>query len=108
MPTQPCSKPELTCSLSSKELEHRRTMMRETLIPHVVSIDTLEEGLRLVFHRTPEMQEQVETMVGLERQCCGFLIFDITTGSKDISLTIEGPPEARETLAMFASLASDK
>ena len=108
MLTRSGSKAELICSLSSEELEHRRAMMRETLIPHVVSFDTLEAGLRLVFRRTPEMQEQLDIMVGLERQCCGFLTFDITTGSKDISLTIEGPPEARETLAMFASLASDK
>ena len=45
--------------------------------------------------------------MNLERQCCGFLTFDLTTSDQSLILTIEGPPQARETLAMFAKIADD-
>ena len=80
-------------------------MMRETLTPHVVSTDTPDNGLRLVFPRTRVLRQQLEALVRMEQECCGFLSFELTTQHKSITLTIEGPPQAKETLMMFASLA---
>ena len=95
----------LACSLSEEDLDNRRRMIRDMLTPHLVSVDTLDNALRLVFPHTRDVQDQLESLVALERECCGFLAFDLTTGHEHITLTIEGPAEARETLMMFAALA---
>lgn len=102
---QSCQNSEFACSLSDEDLANRRRMMHETLTPHLVSVDTLDNALRLVFPHTRDLQDQLETLVGLERECCDFLAFDLSTGHEHITLTIEGPAEARKTLMMFASLA---
>ena len=98
---------EPTCSLTPETLHERRKMLRETIAPHIVSQQTLASGLRLVFARNETLHTEVENLVNLERQCCGFLTFDLTTSDQSLILTIEGPPQARETLAMFAKIADD-
>ena len=98
------TEPAMVCSLSSRDLRTRREMLRATLVPHIVSVETISTGLRVSFPATPAVREKVETLVGLERQCCGFLSFEVTPGDKSLALTIEGPPEAKDTLNLFANV----
>ena len=94
---------ELTCTLNDEEFRHRRQLIRKSLLPHVVKTERLDCGLRLAFPATDELSAAVRHFVDLERQCCGFLNFTIVPSGEYLRLTIEGPPEAADTLDMFAA-----
>jgi hypothetical protein len=94
---------EVDCSLTDEELQERRGMARESLLPHLVETKRLESGLELTFPDTDAVRFSVETFVRLERQCCGSLTFTITPPSRGLTVTIEGPPESQATLEMFAA-----
>ena len=95
------------CSLNDDEFRQRRRLIREELLPHVTRIEKPAGGLRVTFPETSDLRAAVETFVGLERQCCGFLSFTIAPPGEGLILTIEGPPEARGTLDMFAAAIGD-
>lgn len=94
---------EIACSLTDEEFRERRAMAREFLLPHIVGTEKLESGLRVTFPETDTLRSNVETFVRLERQCCEFLTFTITPPDQGLTVTIEGPPEARATIDMFAA-----
>jgi len=98
------SSSEFACSLNDEEFLQRRRLVRTTLLPHVARTERLEHGLRLEFPATDEMSAALRQFVDLERQCCGFLDFTIAPPGERLVLIIEGPPEAAETLDMFAAI----
>ena len=96
---------EVSCSLNDVEFRQRRAMARRTLIPHAQACKRHENGVRIAFGPSKGLQKLVEEFVKLERQCCGFLTFEITDGTCGHSkvLSISGPPEASATIDMFAN-----
>lgn len=82
-------------------------MARATLLPHLVEVKKLEAGLQLTFSESETLRADVEVFVDLERQCCEFLTFTITPPDQGLTVSIEGPPEARATLDMFAAAIAD-
>ena len=89
------------CSLTEAEQVERRQFFRKALIPQVLETEDLSEGLRLTF--PVALKSDVEEMIGLEKECCGFLSFSTSEVESNLVLTISGPPEAKSTLEMFAS-----
>jgi hypothetical protein len=88
------------------EYGDRRKFVRESLIPRVIRTQKTPSGLRLVFENSQSLRSDVELFVELESGCCGFLDFEITSGTEGLVLTIEGPDEAREVLASFLGAAA--
>ena len=99
---------DVACSLNDDAFRRRREMARRLLGPHLVGTEKLASGIRLSFSETLGLRAQIERFVSLERQCCGFLTFTIGPPSPELTLTIEGPPEARETLALFVAAAEGR
>lgn len=100
--------PDIACSLNDEEFRRRRALARETLLPHLIGTERLTGGLALTFPDTAALRSRVETFVGLERQCCGFLTFTVSQSAERLVLTIEGPPDAQSTLDMLAALITDR
>ena len=96
----------VACSLNDAEFRERRTLARQTLLHKITNCQRISNGLRLTFVHSPALRRDVETFVGLERQCCDFLTFTLTPelvrADDLLLLTIEGPPEAAATIEMFA------
>lgn len=95
---------DVACSLNSAEFRKRRRLMCEALRPHLLCSKRSASGLTLAFAVTEPLRAQLETFVSLERQCCGFLTFTISSEREAMMLSIEGPPEAEATIEMFAGL----
>ena len=93
----------VACTLSDQEFRERRAMVRTSLVPHILDTHRTETGLVVLFPNTETMQVSVETFTGLERQCCGFLTFDVEQSEHGLTLVIEGPPHAQATLDALTS-----
>ncbi len=94
---------EVTCSLTEAESRERRSLVRERLFPHITTAEKIATGLKLTFPNSDLVRSNVEEFVGLERQCCGFLTFDISPPEQGLVLTINGPAEAEATLEKFSA-----
>ena len=95
---------DVACSLNSAEFRKRRRLMRAALRPHLLRSKHTASGLTLTFPDNEPLRAQLETFVSLERQCCGFLTFTISSDQEAVILSVEGPPEAEATIGMFAGI----
>lgn len=88
-------------SLTSEELRNRRTFERDKLLPVLTASAPVDKGIRLTFRDTVRVRAIVSEFVGLERQCCGFLSFAVTSPEEGVVLSITGPPEAEPILSVL-------
>ena len=93
---------QIACSLNGEEFRDRRSLVRSTLLPHLISIERLESGLKLSFPDRPPLRSDVETFVDLERQCCGFLSFAVTRIDAHLVVIIEGSADSQRMIDKFA------
>lgn len=68
-------------------LAHIRQLTRSHLRAHSLQDSTL----RLTYDL--EAAKELEAIVALERDCCGFLVFHLTVGHDAVDLLIVGPPQ---------------
>lgn len=96
----------VSCSLNDADFHKRRAHARQRLIPKVMGLEHIENGLIFRFDAEAKLEADVRKFVDLERQCCGFLTFTLISATSDplvvTGLKIEGPPEAAPTLEIFA------
>ena len=92
---------DLTCTLNEAENRQRRQFVRQSLFPKILHRREMTSGLQLVFEDSQSLRPAVEQFVALERQCCGFLNFDLASKREGLVLTIEGPAGARQILTKF-------
>ncbi|TDJ22483.1 MAG: hypothetical protein E2O58_11500 [Gammaproteobacteria bacterium] len=97
---------EMACSLDSEARNERRAFFRERLLPDAVQKIRTDDGLRIFFRNDPAMRSEIRTLIDLERQCCGFLDFELAEDEERLTLTITGPPAAAAVLDQMASVAS--
>lgn len=95
----------IACTLTDEEMRTRRALARRTILPKIIKYERLSDGLTLAFSNSPETRSCVEDFILLEKGCCGFLTFDLTSESTPPSgalvLTITGPSDAASVLDTF-------
>lgn len=96
----------LFCTLTPEELRARRSLVRATVVPQVAALNSIADGLRLEFNSAEGLRSLVEEFIVLEQECCSFLTFTLSAPSQDLSLMIEGPPEAAAMSNQAAFLES--
>jgi len=89
------------CTLTPEELGARRSQVRATLVPQVVSSTLLTDGLRVDFGSSEALRDHVKEFIALEQECCGFLRFTLSKPAEGLYLLIQGPPEAANVIEMF-------
>ncbi len=87
------------CTLNENELTTRRQLVRETLLSHLLSVTDIENGVELTF--SSEAEKHIEKFIELERDCCSFLTFTVTSSQESVRLEVSGSAEAESTLDMF-------
>ena len=94
--------PVLACSLTDAEVSERRAAARARLLPHV--LDCRLNGLELLmeFPDVGALRSELETFVDIERQCCGFLDFAISSSGEKLTIRVAGPEGSQSTLQLFA------
>jgi hypothetical protein len=95
----------IACSLSSAELQQRRSELLLKIKSAVKEVQELEQGYLYLFHSTPEQLYELTNLIALEHACCPFLRFCLTVEPADggLSLELTGPVGTKEFLAtLFA------
>src|SRR3546814_8289104 len=69
------------------------------LLNRTALLCTQREDRRLLLTYDRSQAGLVHEMVDRERQCCGFLSFQVTTGQDGVTLVIEAPKEVANVLA---------
>ena len=95
----------IACSLSSAELQQRRSEVLLKIKGAVKEVQELDDGYLYRFHSTPEQLDELTNLIALEHACCPFLRLCLTVEPADggISLELTGPQGTKEFLAtLFA------
>ncbi len=97
---------EMACSLDQKALRNRTLMFRERLLPQALQINRTGDGLHIVFVNGPALRDELQTFIALERECCGFLDFELTEdlGESRLLLDVTGPVAAQAVLDQMQSV----
>jgi hypothetical protein len=84
----------IVCTLSTAELQERKTTILASLRNAVLSRTCISGGYRYEFGNRSTTFTDVCRMVELERECYRFLNFTVTETEKTIRLDLSGRPEA--------------
>lgn len=88
----------LTCKLTSRELQERRETVLTSLRKQVIEKKELKNGYAFRFTGTDKMIDELTEFAKSERQCCDFFTFNlsITGDTSSVWFEITGPKEAKE------------
>ena len=88
----------LTCKLTTRELQERRETVLAGLRKQVLEKKELENGYAFRFTGSDKMIDELTEFAKSERQCCDFFTFNlsITGDTSSVWFAITGPKEAKE------------
>lgn len=91
------SSTSLTCSLSTPELQLRKSTILKSLRSQVKEKKELENGYSYKFPGHDAMIDELTAFIKAERQCCSFFTFNVSVkGDSLVWLDITGPDGAKE------------
>jgi hypothetical protein len=85
-------RPPIACTLGREDLAARLARIRQLTREHLRSHEL--QGTTLRLHYNAVASEELAQIVELERQCCAFLDFDLSTKGAEVELVVEGPAHA--------------
>lgn len=90
----------IACSLTSAELQERRSTLLQKVRSAVVEVKELDGGYAYSFPSANEWLQELAGLVDLERQCCPFLRFRITVEANGgpLWLDLTGPEGTKQFL----------
>ena len=90
----------IACSLTSAELQERRSTLLQKVRSAVVEVKELDDGYAYSFPSDGEWHRELTSLIDLERQCCPFLRFRITVEANGgpMWLDLTGPEGTKEFL----------
>ncbi len=83
---------ELTCKLTTPELQQRKSTVIESLRQQVIQTKELANGYSFKFSGTDKMFDELTEFIKTERECCNFFTFTLSiSGDKsEIWLALTG------------------
>ena len=100
---------KMACSLDTEALTNRRAFFRERIMPKALARTRTDDGLQIVFENDPAVRDELRLFIALERQCCGFLDFELSEDLEKsrLLLVVLGPLEAHGVLDQMESIFID-
>lgn len=91
----------IQCELTPETMETRRAGLLPALAARAERCDDTADGYRLAFSASSDTLQAIISVVDAERECCRWLRFqlEVEADGGPITLTLSGPPGAREFLA---------
>lgn len=89
---------DLTCNLTSSELQKRKMTVLENMRKEVVDKKEVQNGYAFKFPGTDNVLDQLTEFIKTERMCCNFFIFTLSvSGDKsEMWLELTGPEGAKD------------
>src|SRR5262245_59815114 len=84
----------IICTLSTTELQERKTTILASLRNAVLGRTRIPAGFRYEFASHSATLQDITRMIELELQCCRFLNFAVTVSENIVQLDVTGQPEA--------------
>jgi hypothetical protein len=81
----------IACSLNPAELAERRAAWAALADVALARHVPLDGGVRLVFDAGPAVETRVRELVTLERDCCGFMRFEVRASVDAVVLDVSAP-----------------
>ncbi len=93
---------ELTCKLTSPELQERRETVLLSLKKQIVTKKELENGYALKFPGSDNMLDELTEFIKTERTCCDFFVYglSISGDQSEIWLHLTGPEGAKDFITL--------
>ena len=95
--------PVIACSLTAEQLPERRRRWRALTEQSLAGRTAIPEGVRLTFRAMPGVEQELQALAELERRCCAFATFEVSTSGGYVRLEVtstgDGVVAARELFA---------
>lgn len=91
---------ELTCKLTSPELQKRKETVLKSLKAQVIEKKELENGFAYKFPGSDKMLDELTEFIKTERACCDFFVFGLSIGGdkSEAWLKLTGPEGTKEMI----------
>jgi hypothetical protein len=91
-------KSDLSCKLTTPELQKRKSTVLESLRKQVLETKELNDGYAFKFPGTDKMIDELIEFIKTERECCDFFTFNLSvSGDKTgVWMGISGPEGAKD------------
>jgi hypothetical protein len=97
------SPPPIACTLPGPAFAARTSRLSALAARALVARRPVEDGHRLTFTDTPEVEADLRGAIAAEAACCPFLTMDLTRTPDGLELVLTGPPDATPVIAaLFA------
>jgi hypothetical protein len=83
----------VACSLQADERPERRRRWERLTAGAAVEASETERGLRLTVRRTRALEDELRQLASLERECCAFAAWSVSTADDRLVLEIGGDGE---------------
>jgi hypothetical protein len=90
------SETELSCLLSTTELQKRKTEVLARLFSQIHGISELDNGYSFKFNYSDGLINEIFEFIKAEKQCCSFFTFHLIINGIDANLQLSGPKGVKE------------
>lgn len=99
----------VACTLSQPDLKQRADRWHALVRRAGLQVLRTDSGLRLTFSAGPGVAAELDELAGLERDCCAFARWSVTSVGDRLVLDVsaEGEVAVAAVQAMFGSLAAE-
>jgi hypothetical protein len=97
---------QVACTLNDGQISERRKRWHDLSARALIGRVQTEHGIQLVFRTGPDVEEELRELALLERDCCAFAEWKVTTADGRAVLDVSGAgDEAIEAVrGMFGTL----
>jgi hypothetical protein len=97
----------VACSLGRADLARRAQRWDDLAARALSQASRTPHGLRLVFGAGPGVADELQALVALERECCGFATWSVRASGGQLTLEVSGDSEEAVTAvqSLFTSLS---
>lgn len=92
---------EVSCKLTTSELQQRKETVLASLKKQVLEKKELPDGYAFRFNGSDQLIDELTEFIKSERACCSFFVFNLSVSGdgKEIWLSLTGPEGTREMIA---------
>ncbi len=95
----------IACTLTSSGLATQSERWRRLAALALIERIETENGLRITFRSSPDVEDELRALVAVERECCAWADWNVETTPELVALDVRSTGDGITTLhAMFTSL----